>query len=60
MEAMKVLNLSITVLNFFFTVLLSLQDSLQYKQFLVLPFIDSSSRSEEKFVKISQNDQEKT
>ena len=38
--------------------LLYIQDSLQYKQFLV-PFINSSSRSEENFFKISQNQQEK-
>ena len=36
--------------SFFFTVLSYLPDSLQYKQFLV-PFIDSSSRLEEKYIK---------
>ena len=36
--------------SFFFTVLSYLQDSLQYKQSLV-PFIDSSSRLEEKYIK---------
>ena len=39
--------------SFFFTVLSCLQNSLQYKQFLV-PFIDSSSRWEEKCVKKSR------
>ena len=64
MEAMKALILTITVLNlvsyrsFFFTVLLYLQDSLQYKQLLVL-FIDKSSRLEEKYIKYSQNEQKK-
>ena len=36
--------------SFFFTVLSYLQDSVQYKQFLV-PFVDSSSRLEEKYIK---------
>ena len=35
-----------------------LQDSLQYNQFIV-PVMDSKSRSEEKYLKISQNEQEK-
>ena len=39
--------------SFFFTALSYLQNSLQYKQFLV-PFIDSSSRWEEKCVKKSR------
>ena len=44
--------------SFFFTVLTYLQDSLQYNQFIV-PFMDNNSRSEEKYLKISQNEQEK-
>ena len=44
--------------SFFFTVLTYLQDSLQCNQFIV-PFMDNNSRSEEKYLKISQNEQEK-
>ena len=44
--------------SFFFTVLTYLQDSLQYNQFIV-PFMDNKSRTEEKYLKISQNEQEK-
>ena len=43
---------------FIFTVVSYLLDSLQYKQFLV-PFIDSGSCREEKFINILQNEQEK-
>ena len=52
LEAMKELILTklISSKSFFFTVLSYLQDSLQYKQFLV-PFIDSSNRLEEKYIK---------
>ena len=52
LEAMKELILTklISSKSFFFTALSYLQDSLQYKQFLV-PFIDSSSRLEEKYIK---------
>ena len=45
--------------SFFFTVVSYLLDSLQFKQYLV-PFIDSGNRWEEKFVNISQDEQEKT
>ena len=52
LEAMKELILTklISSKSFFFTALSYLQDSLQYKQFLV-PFIDSSSRLKEKYIK---------
>ena len=60
MEAIKALIFTIIVLNLvsksltFFTGL-----SLHYNQFSV-PFIDSSSHSEEKLLKYSQNQHEKT
>ena len=63
MEAMKAFILAITILNlvsqsrFFYCTVSYLQYSLQCKQFLVF-FIDS--RSEKKYIKISQNKQEKT
>ena len=64
MEAMRALILTVIVLNLVskslsFLLYCNIYSTLQYKQFSVL-FIDSSSRSEEKFLKISQNKQEKT
>ena len=58
MEAVEALILTIIV-TIIFTVVSYLLDSRQYKQFLV-PFIDSGSCWEEKFINISQNEREKT
>ena len=64
MEAIKALMLTIIVpilsaKVFLFYILSHLLDSLQYKQSLV-PFKDSSSHSEKKLLRNSQNQQEIT